>query len=691
MGIIKKKLITIAICTYNRNELLEDILKRLSKLKTSEDIFDILVIDNFPDKNKIDYLIKKFKILKNIKFSHSSPPGLSIARNHAIQKCKTKYIAFIDDDATPSIDWINQLLSTFHKYKAHAVGGPIEPIWPHGRPDWVPSKYEECLTILSHGNSIKKLDEWHYLYGTNMAFNTSTIQKLGGFDIALGRKGSISLLSDEEISLQKIMDEKKFKRYYNPKAIVKHSVHLDRLRQTYLRSRMAWQAVSDISQEVKPENVFWELADLCSQHGKLEILNLFHKQDEFGLTFNMDILIALQKLILSQHLLTDEKMERLLDQFFYSNFHSKNIYNTNNIQTFDINKYTNIDYLFVDSTNSHSFLYDGLSEGLNSSYLQIEGNTWNENFSEIKISAILNGANKPMHIFFITLDSYLWGRATGQLSRIASRFPRHKFSGIIHRSFDWFDKDIIKNNVKNLHQIFVVNPFEQKIMKKKYDLKTTLIDIPTAFSKMISKLKISKISEIRNKRNLKKHVFIFSGELREGKGLDIFFDAIRNLENIYLDKMSVIFSGSTDMDVKFISDQLERIGIHFEMRFKSSVISGSNRLDDFNLGLDLFISDYSLLLYNEKQLNIGSASLSNSINANCEVIATEKSYVGKLVKQNNLGFVVKNAHNLKEIFMNIIDNKVEVPSRTAEYKKFKNKILPASVAKTLKSNLNNNL
>ena len=53
--------------------------------------------------------------------------------------------------------------------------------------------------------------------------------------------------------------------------------------------------------------------------------------------------------------------------------------------------------------------------------------------------------------------------------------------------------------------------------------------------------------------------------------------------------------------------------------------------------------------------------------------------------------MVKNAHNLKEIFMNIIDNKVEVPSRTAEYKKFKNKILPASIAKTLKSNLNNNL
>ena len=125
--------------------------------------------------------------------------------------------------------------------------------------------------------------------------------------------------------------------------------------------------------------------------------------------------------MLSQHLLTDEKMQGLMDAWFHTNFYSKHILHTHNTQTFDINKYSNIDYLFVDSTGSHSFLYEGLSEGLNSSYLHIDANTWEGYFSEITISAVLNGANKPIHVFFITLDSFLWGKSVPQLSIFASR------------------------------------------------------------------------------------------------------------------------------------------------------------------------------------------------------------------------------------------------------------------------------
>jgi hypothetical protein len=76
-----------------------------------------------------------------------------------------------------------------------------------------------------------------YFYGANMAFAVEGIRGAGGFPEQIGRKGSGTLLSGEELQVQDVLRMQG--------GLVRRLVHADRLRRNWMRSRMAWQSISE--------------------------------------------------------------------------------------------------------------------------------------------------------------------------------------------------------------------------------------------------------------------------------------------------------------------------------------------------------------------------------------------------------------------------------------------------------------
>ncbi len=237
--------VTVVVCTYNRYQYLAALLAKL-EVQNAYFSYEIMIVDNSDDETAKAEFYTKVQLPAMARVLPSSPPGLSRARNIGLQAAKGDYIAFIDDDAEPSLDWLREIVGVFEQYHdAAVVGGPIFPIWPIDRPGWIPAKHQGCLTVLHYGDERKPL-EYGYVYGANICFRVDALRAIGGFREQLGRQGTAALLSNEEAQVQDELRKRGYSICYAPKAGVFHHVHEERIHRGWFRRRMSWQAVSDV-------------------------------------------------------------------------------------------------------------------------------------------------------------------------------------------------------------------------------------------------------------------------------------------------------------------------------------------------------------------------------------------------------------------------------------------------------------
>jgi GT2 family glycosyltransferase len=239
------KLISAIVCTYNRYDVLADALSSLMDQSLDSASYEVLVIDNSTDlvaqRDFWRWGRSRFPVVLEV----VPEPGLSKARNVGIRAAVAPIVAFCDDDAVVSRDWLRSLLGVFEEEpKAGAAGGPVVPIWPEAAPTWVHPWLRGYFTIVDHGVKRRALAETEWLAGTNVAFRREPLIETGGFSEALGRRGAL-LLSNEELDIMDRLRENGFQSFYEPAAVVHHKVHADRVDQAWLRRRVAWQVVSD--------------------------------------------------------------------------------------------------------------------------------------------------------------------------------------------------------------------------------------------------------------------------------------------------------------------------------------------------------------------------------------------------------------------------------------------------------------
>jgi glucosyl-dolichyl phosphate glucuronosyltransferase len=239
--------ISAIICTHKRYKLVSAAIKSVLSQDIDRQEYEIIVVDNSPDAVQAADFSAQYAGIVNFQYVHEPTPGLSNARNVGARLAGAPIIAYLDDDAVAPPQWLRSLLAGYQKFgdEAAIIGGPVEPIWIKPRPKWLTSELEGFFSIVDYGGDMRELLPHEWLAGCNYSLRRDWLFSAGGFSTQLGRRGALSLLSNEEMLVSDSIRMRGGKIIYVPQAGVKHYIDPSRTSADWLKRRIAWQAVSD--------------------------------------------------------------------------------------------------------------------------------------------------------------------------------------------------------------------------------------------------------------------------------------------------------------------------------------------------------------------------------------------------------------------------------------------------------------
>jgi glycosyltransferase involved in cell wall biosynthesis len=261
--------ITAAVCTYNRSSLLRDVLGSLVAQSLPRSNYEILVVDNAADPTTEALITRYFP---NVRYVAEPELGLSAARNRAARCARGDIVAFIDDDAVASEEWLERVLSAFNEEGAFAacVGGKVDLRYEVPPPPWLSTELSIFLSALDLGDVRKEVNESCWLIGTNIAFRRDALLELGGFSTRLSRRGNC-LLSREETVMQQRLVAHGYTCVYEPRARVLHPAPAERLTRNFLMRRLFWEGVSNAIADTESGHysLSERLRSACVEMGRL--------------------------------------------------------------------------------------------------------------------------------------------------------------------------------------------------------------------------------------------------------------------------------------------------------------------------------------------------------------------------------------------------------------------------------------
>ena len=261
--------LSVAVCTYNRHDVLPGAIDSLLKQDCEPDFLDIIVIDNSPDQLAAEQFSQRYASEPRIRYVLERVPGLSNARNRATALARADLIAFVDDDAIAAPNWSTRIVQAFDAAggRAAVIGGRVLPRWVGSKPSWLGDDLLKYLTIIDWGGRFRELPPHQWLAGCNIAFDKNALVAVGGFSRALGRIGSgLSLLSNDETDVMEKINATGRVSMYCPDAVVEHIIDPTRLTQSWFRRRAAWQAVSEFIKDPERTTAY---APAAAEHMRL--------------------------------------------------------------------------------------------------------------------------------------------------------------------------------------------------------------------------------------------------------------------------------------------------------------------------------------------------------------------------------------------------------------------------------------
>jgi len=229
--------VSIIVCTYSI-EFLSDTFECISSL-TSQNYADkeiLLVMDENYELYRllIDSLPESVNIIIN------KHPGLSEARNLGIKNATGDIIVFIDDDAVADNNYISNMIKN---YEDKNIVGVVGKILPKEKPNYPEELY--WIGGFTYKGFPDKRCEVRNVLGCNMSFRKEIFDKVGFFDINLGRVGKNLVTAEEtEFCIRVLNSLPGSKIIYDPSVIVYHKVHGYRQTFRYMMRRGYHEGVS---------------------------------------------------------------------------------------------------------------------------------------------------------------------------------------------------------------------------------------------------------------------------------------------------------------------------------------------------------------------------------------------------------------------------------------------------------------
>ncbi len=217
--------LSVIICAYNREDHIKKTLDSLFYQLASKDIYEVIVIDNNSKDKTADICIQYIKEKQelDLKYFLETKQGLSFARNRGVKESSNEVISFIDDDATATENYVENILLTFEQNKnILSIGGKVLPVYPKNKePVWMSKYLWPVVAKVDQGETEHEFKK-KYPVGCNMAFRKETFIKYGLFNEDIKYRG------DEKFLFLRLKKEKEL-IYYNPKIIVYHTIPETRL------------------------------------------------------------------------------------------------------------------------------------------------------------------------------------------------------------------------------------------------------------------------------------------------------------------------------------------------------------------------------------------------------------------------------------------------------------------------------
>jgi glycosyltransferase involved in cell wall biosynthesis len=170
--------------------------------------------------------------------------GLSGGRNTGTEALETEIVAFLDDDACASPEWLAELETAFVDPDVIGAGGTIEPAWSGGRPAWWPRAFDWVVGCTYEGTP-EHVARVRNPIGANMAFRRSAILDAGGFVEGVGRGTGRPLGGEEtELSIRAVAANPRASILHLPAASVRHHVPAQRATFRYYLERCYAEGLS---------------------------------------------------------------------------------------------------------------------------------------------------------------------------------------------------------------------------------------------------------------------------------------------------------------------------------------------------------------------------------------------------------------------------------------------------------------
>ncbi|MFR9557545.1 MAG: glycosyltransferase [Rikenellaceae bacterium] len=193
--------LSLIIATYNRGERLLRSLRSISIQDADPATWELIVVNNNSTDNTISR-VEEFILghpALNIRLVTERRQGLSYARNCGIENSTAPIIAIIDDDEEVVPSFVSGYIDFFGSHpSAAAAGGAVIAEYEGCRPRWMSHLCE--VPIANPMPDVKRayrLAKGKIPAGGNMAVRRSIINRYGGFDTELGRKGDQPLGGEE--------------------------------------------------------------------------------------------------------------------------------------------------------------------------------------------------------------------------------------------------------------------------------------------------------------------------------------------------------------------------------------------------------------------------------------------------------------------------------------------------------------
>jgi glycosyltransferase involved in cell wall biosynthesis len=227
--------LSVVICTRNRAGALARCLRALAELDRPIG-FEVIVVDNASHDETADTVASLGRERAWLRYVNEPTIGLSCARNRGAEVASSPLLAYLDDDATAEPGWDRALRLAFAQTDAAIVGGPIVPRFESAPPPTISPVQLGAWSCQDLGAARRRITDFPYLFGANLAVRRDHLERLGGFDERFGRKGN-SLLSGEDTDLCERTLAAGGTLVYEPRAIVHHWIPAERVSSAYLRRR----------------------------------------------------------------------------------------------------------------------------------------------------------------------------------------------------------------------------------------------------------------------------------------------------------------------------------------------------------------------------------------------------------------------------------------------------------------------